>query len=109
MSVFAKNLLSTVKQTLRETSIDFDTEIESYIDGCAINLQTAGILPSFFADTLTASTVDPQILQAVRLYCLANYGLYNTDAERYERSYHSLKALLCTNRRYTQEAKNGVQ
>ena len=104
MSTFAVNLLQAVKTTLRETSTDFDPEIKSYIDGCAINLQTAGVLPSFFANTLTVDTVDPQILQAVRLYCLANYGLYNTDAERYDRSYHSLKALLCTNRKYTQEA-----
>lgn len=102
MSQFAKGLVTTIKLTLRETSDDFNAEIESYIDGCAINLQTAGILPSFFSDSLTATTVDPQILQAVRFYCLSNYGLYNTDSEKYDRSYQSLKALLCTNRRYTE-------
>lgn len=102
MSQFAKGLVPTIKLTLRETSDNFNDEIESYIDGCAINLQTAGILPSFFSDSLTATTVDPQILQAVRFYCLSNYGLYNTDSEKYDRSYQSLKALLCTNRRYTE-------
>ena len=102
MSQFAKGLVPTIKLTLRETSDNFNDEIESYIDGCAINLQTAGLLPSFFSDALTVTTVDPQILQAVRFYCLSNYGLYNTDSEKYDRSYQSLKALLCTNRRYTE-------
>lgn len=102
MSKFAKGLVPAIKLTLRETSDNFNNEIESYIDGCAANLQTAGVLPSYFSDSLNISTVDPQILQAVRFYCLSNYGLYNTDSEKYERSYQSLKALLCTNRRYTE-------
>ncbi len=108
MSQFAKGLVPAIKLTLRETSTDFDAEIESYIDGCAKNLQTAGILSSYFADTLTDTTVDSQILQAIRFYCLSNYGLYNTDSEKYERSYNSLKALLCTNRVYTEVQSNGV-
>lgn len=102
MSQFAKNLLSSIKLTLRETSVDFDQEIESYIDGCANNLQVAGILPSFFLDSLTAETVDSQILQAIRLYCLSLYGLYNSDSEKYDQSYRSIKATLCTNIKYTQ-------
>lgn len=101
MSQFAKNLLPSVKLTLRETSVDFDQEIESYIDGCANNLQVAGILPYFFLDSLTADTVDSQILQAIRLYCLSLYGLYNSDSEKYDRSYRSIKATLCTNEKYT--------
>ena len=101
MSQFAKNLLPSIKLTLRETSVDFDQEIESYIDGCANNLQVAGILSSFFLDSLTAETVDSQILQAIRLYCLSLYGLYNSDSEKYDRSYRSIKATLCTNEKYT--------
>ena len=102
MSQFAKNLLSSVKLSLRESSSDFDSEIESYIDGCVNNLQVAGILPSFFLDSLNADTVDSQILQAIRFYCLSLYGLYNTDSEKYDRSYRSIKATLCTNRKYTE-------
>ena len=102
MSAFAKAVIQPVKLTLRETSSEFDSEIESYIDGCVMNLKVAGILPSFFEDSLTLDKVDPQILQAIRFYCLSNYGLYNTDSERYARSYESLKALLCTNAEYTE-------
>ena len=103
MSQFAEHLLPTIKLSLRETSTEFDSEIKSYIDGCANNLQTAGILPCFFLDSLTADTVDSQILQAIRLYCLSLYGLYNSDSEKYDRSYRSIKATLCTNRKYTEE------
>lgn len=104
MSQFAKNLLPSIKLTLRESSTEFDSEIESYIDGCANNLQVAGILPSFFDNSLTVATVDSQILQAIRLYCLIFFGLYNADSEKYERSYNSIKATLCTNRKYTEVA-----
>ena len=95
MSDFASQLLDMVKVTLRVTSNDFDDEIASYIDTCAADLQNAGILSSFF-------TVggDPQILQAVRWYCLAVFGLYNTDSEKYMKSYLSLKATLCTQQKY---------
>lgn len=105
MSQFATKLLPTIKKTLRETGAEFDEEIKSYIDACAENLQVAGILPSFFNEE--APVYDSQIIQAVRFYCLSNYGLYNTDSEKYDKSYNSLKALLCTNRKYTEES-NGV-
>lgn len=101
MSDFANKTLSKVKKTLRQTSDEFDDEICSYIDTCAMDLQNAGILSSFF----TSSDVDPQILQAVRWYCLSTFGLYNSDMEKYARAYASLKATLCTQRKYT-EANN---
>lgn len=108
MSQFADRLLPTIKLSLRETSTEFDSEIKSYIDGCANNLQTAGILPSYFNDNIVVETVDSQILQAIRLYCLAYFGLYNADSEKYERAYNSIKATLCTNRKYIKEDQNGV-
>lgn len=104
-SAFATKLLPAIKLTLRETGAEFDEEIKSYIDAAAQNLQIAGILPSFFDYT---QDCDPQILQAIRLYCLTQFGLYNTDSEKYDRSYQSMKALLCTNRYYTEESTDGV-
>lgn len=105
MLAFSDKLLPTIKLTLRETSTNFDDEIKSYIDTCAVDLQNAGILSSFFSSI----AVDPLILQAVRWYCLSNYGLYNADSEKYAKSYASLKATLCTQRKYTEEKKNAVQ
>lgn len=97
MSQFAKDLVPTIKKTLRETSPDFDDEIESYIDGSVEDLKNAGILSDFFIDS---KKIDSCILQAIRYYCLANYGLYNLDSEKYFKSYESMKATLCVQRKY---------
>lgn len=101
---FSSKLLPKIRKVLRETSTEFDDEIKSYIETCEADLKGAGILSSFF----TSENVDPQILQAVRWYCLSNYGLYNADMEKYAKAYASLKATLATQRKYT-EANYGVQ
>lgn len=98
MSDFAQQLLDPVKTTLRVSGSDFDEEIASYIDTCAADMQNSGILSKFFA-----VGGDPQILQAVRWYCLSVFGLYNEDSEKYMKSYMSLKSTLCTQRKYTVE------
>lgn len=105
MSQFAQNLLPRIKLRLRETSTEFDDEIMDYIDASAQNLKVAGVLPKYFADSLTLATVDSQILMAIGTYCLAKFGLYNSDSEKYEKSYASIKATLCTNQLYTSEGK----
>jgi hypothetical protein len=96
---FSDRVLPQVRRTLRETGTEFDSEIKSYIQACISDLKNAGILSSFF----TTGEVDPQILQAVRYYCLSNYGLYNADSEKYDKSYRSLKSTLCTQGYYTEE------
>lgn len=95
---FSSKLLPQIRKVLREASTDFDDEIKSYIETCEADLKGAGILPSFF----TSEKIDPQILQAVRWYCLSNYGLYNADMEKYAKAYASLKATLATQRKYTE-------
>lgn len=98
MSPFVSKLLPIIRKKLRQTSNEFDDEIESLIEGCATDLENVGILPSFF----NSANVDPQILQAERLYCLANFGLYNSDMEKYAKAYASLKATLATQSKYTE-------
>ena len=105
MSKFAEDLLSSIKLTLRETSDNFDSEIKDYIDTCADDLQNAGILSSYFRD---GDSVDSQIKQAIRWYCLGTFGLYNSDMEKYRQAYHSLKSTLCTQSKYTEE-QDGIQ
>lgn len=100
MLTFAKDLLPRIKLTLREASSDFDEEIISYIEACVTDLQDVGILSKFFR---SAESADPKIVQAIRWYCLSNYGLYNADMEKYERAYRSLKSTLATQRKYTIE------
>lgn len=98
MRTFAENLLPRIKLTLREASSDFDEEIISYIEACVTDLQDVGILSQFFT---SAAEVDPRILQAIRWYCLSVFGLYNADMEKYDKAYHSLKATLATQKKYT--------
>ena len=99
MSKFAEILLEPVKLTLRQTGSDFDKEISSYIEECATDLQDAGILSSYFTGE---GEVNSQIVRAVRWYCLSVFGLFNPDMEKYQKAYQSLKATLCTQRRYTE-------
>lgn len=100
---FSETLLPEVKVTLRQTSNEFDEEIKSYIRTCAEDLNDAGVDPSYFNPQSDEWVVDSRILQAVRWYCLSVFGLYNTDMEKYDKAYRSLKATLCTQRKYTEE------
>lgn len=100
MSEFANKLLPRVRITLRVTTEEFDDEIKSYIDTCATDLQNAGILSYYFDASRLDWEVDPQILQAVRWYCLSVFGLYNTDMEKYATAYASLKSTLATQNKY---------
>ena len=40
------------------------------------------------------------IIRAITLYCKANFGFDNNDADRYTNSYESIKTFLCTNTQY---------
>lgn len=109
MSEFANKLLETIKLTLRQAGVTvFDSEVGSYIDTCAEDLQDAGILSFYFTPNGEQWEVNPRILQAVRWYCLSVFGLYNADMEKYDKAYRSLKATLCTQRKYT-EKDYGIQ
>ena len=102
MSIFADKLLDRVKLTLRRTENVYDDEIKSYIDTVADDLKDVGILSFYFDDASKSNwEVDTKILQAVRWYCLSVFGLYNTDMEKYDKAYRSLKATLATQRKYT--------
>ena len=102
MSEFANRLLLRIKKTLRQADNEFDDEIGSYIDTCALDLQNAGILSSFFVPEGENWEPDNQILQACRWYTLSVFGLYNADMDKYEKAYSSLKATLATQRFYTE-------
>lgn len=101
MSAFANRILPQVKLTLRESSNSFDEEIKSYIDGCKNDLQNAGMLSKYFPEDNSA--IDESVLQAIRYYCLSNYGLYNADSEKYAKSYLSLKSTLLVQSKYIEE------
>lgn len=82
-------MLNKVKLALRISDSAFDDEIKDLIGACKLELELAGIASSNIDDS------DKMIIQAVVLYCKANFGIGNTDSEKYREAYEHLKAFLC--------------
>jgi hypothetical protein len=72
-------LVDDVKTSLRITSTAFNDEIQSLIDACLLDLEYSGLV--------NISQTDDLIVQAVKTYCKANFGLENKDSEKYDKSY----------------------
>ncbi|HSQ88094.1 head-tail connector protein [Romboutsia sp.] len=76
-------MIESVKLALRIKSSAFDDEINDLIFAAKTDLKISGVN--------NIDDYDPIIIQAIKTYCKANFGLDNKDSERYERSYESLK------------------
>lgn len=76
-------MIDSIRRALRIKSSAFDTEIEDLIEAAKLDLKISGIVN--IIDT------DPLVIQAVKTYCKANFGLDNKDSEKYQRSYDMLK------------------
>lgn len=94
-------MLNKVKLALRIGNNAYDAEITDLINACKKELELAGIASSNIQDT------DEMIIQTVISYCKAYFGYDNPDADRYIRSYESLKAFLCLN--YNVSTNNGEE
>ncbi len=90
-------LLDDVKQALRVSGADLDTEIQDLIDAAKADLQLSGVHPDKIVDA------DPLIKRAVTVYCKANFGYEDPAvAELFLRSYLALKAHLALSKEYTE-------
>ena len=78
-------MLEKVKLALRIKTTKLDEEIQGLIDACLIDLSISGV---------RKLEADPIIIRAVILYCKANFGLSNSDSEKYQNSYDLLKMSL---------------
>ena len=87
-------MLDKIKIALRINNSAYDTEINNLIRACKKELELAGIASS------KINADDAMIIQAVTCYCKAFFGYDNVDAERYIRSYESIKTFLCSNTKY---------
>lgn len=76
-------MFGRVKKSLRISNNVFDDEITDLIESALADLRLAGI---FFTDE-----TDPLIVRAVNVYCKANFGYDNVDADRFNHSYLMLK------------------
>lgn len=93
-------MLNKIKLALRIGNTAYDDEITDLINACKKELELAGIASSNIVDT------DEMIIQAVTNYCKAYFGFDNADAERYIRSYESIKTFLCSNTEYITESSD---
>ncbi|MCA0754910.1 head-tail connector protein [Paenibacillus sp. N4] len=93
-------MLDSVKHALRISlsNTHFDDEVEDLIAAARHDLQLSGVLASKVGDDS-----DPLIKRAITVYCKANFGLDNKDAEKFQASYESLKAHLSLSHEYTVE------
>lgn len=79
-------LLDDVKDALRVNGTDCDTEITDLISAAKTDLIISGV-----SSTKAEDATDPLIKRAVVVYCKANYGYDNQEAERFQQSYEMLK------------------
>ena len=87
-------ILDDIKTILRITTSDLDIEVQDLIDSALDDLVLSGVL--FYK----AVTTDNLIRRAVSAYCKANFGLFNADSDKYQRSYDSLKTHLALSQDY---------
>lgn len=89
-------LIDDVKDALRVSGSDLNTEVTDLINAAQSDLILSGILA-----IKATSTTDPLIRRAVVVYCKANFGWDNPEAERFQKSYDMIKQHLCLSQEYT--------
>lgn len=87
-------MLDAVRLALRIRISSFDEEIQDLIDAAKADLVLSGVEKDKIIDT------DPLIKRAVILFCKANFGISNSDSERFTRSYELFKASLSLSEDY---------
>jgi len=89
-------MLQDIKDALRVSGNDLDTEIQDLIDAAKADLALSGVHPDRIVDT------DPLIKRAITVYCKAHFGYEDpAQAELFLRSYLALKAHLALSKEYT--------
>lgn len=76
-------LIDDIKKQLRITTDDFNTEINDLVNAAKNDLETVGIY--------SIDESDPLIKQAIILYCKANFGYDNPEADRFQETYENIK------------------
>lgn len=74
-------LIDDVKNELRVSGADFDNEIQGLIDAVKLEMKSKGL------DEKKINNDDALVRQAIILYCKANFGWDNPEAERFQNRY----------------------
>lgn len=95
---FADRLLPFGRSWIRKSSSTFDDEIRQTLAACFLDLRKVGVVK--------LSSEDPLIQQAAKLYLKAHFG-YDSESEKWERAYASLRDSLSLSGDYTEGASDG--
>ncbi len=98
MANLSPDYMHDIRRYVRINHDHHDGEITDLIEAARADLIREGILAPKAQDES-----DPLIKRAVGLYVKANFGLDNSDAERYSASYQSLKTHLALSNEYIKE------
>ncbi len=89
-------MVKDIKDALRVSGDDLDTEILDLIESAKADLILSGVNKDKVVDT------DPLIKRAITVYCKAHFGYDDSKiVERFEQSYISLKQHLTLSTEYT--------
>lgn len=91
MAIINEGLLAKVKTSIRISHNALDMDVSDSIEAGINDLRVCGILESKLD---TTQELDPLILNAVKLYCKADYTDDPVKAARYQQSYDALKSCL---------------
>lgn len=95
-------MLEKIKLSLRVLDPDFDDEINSIISAALLELGIGGL------DSEKVNQQDALIVQAVTLYCKANFGMANPDSEKYMEAFNSLRTNLSLSEKYRSNLKGVI-
>lgn len=87
-------ILDDLKNELRVSGTDFDTEITALINAAKTDLTESGVVKVVDTDYLTK--------MAIVLYCKGNFGWDNSEADRFLAEYEKLRAKLAIASTYNQ-------
>jgi outer membrane cobalamin receptor len=93
-------ILNDIKTTLRVSNTVYDGEISDLIEAAKTDLTNVNINVDKKVTVDSVEVIDPLLKRAIILYCKANFGLNNPDAERLQKSYESLKTHLSLSQEY---------
>ena len=100
------SLLSKIKTNLRISHNALDEDLGDTINACLQDLRTCGVKVSAVPDDVQET--DPLILNAIKLYCRAEFTDDTEKAAAYRERYGSLKSCLMMASGYREEVATNV-
>lgn len=94
-------LIDDVKKALRVSNTAMDTEVNDLIESAKLDLTISGVNVDKTVTVDGAEVMDPLIKRAITVYCKANFGYDNPDADRLMDSFEMLKTHLALSAEYS--------